>query len=115
MEKQKRDVVIQSGGMVGRPASTRTLAIVLIAVGVLFLLINAGVFSFNDVGSFFGSIGQFFGNLGRTIGEFFGNLGGSLGRLFGSLGSTIGRWWPLLVILLGVALLFRRGRSARDE
>lgn len=115
MEKQKREVMIQPRGAADRPASARTLAIVLIAVGVLFLLVNAGVFSFGDIGSFFGSIGQFFGRLGGAIGEFFGNLGGSIGRLFGSLGSTIGRWWPLLVILLGVALLFRRGKSAQDE
>lgn len=114
MEKQKREVTIQPMPD-ARLGSSRALAIVLITAGVLLLLINAGVFSFNDVGSFFGSFGEFFGRLGRSIGELFGDFGGWIGRFFGSVGGTIGRWWPLVVILLGVALLFRRNKPARDE
>lgn len=94
--------------------SGRGLALVLIAVGVLFLLINVGVFSFNDIGSFFGSVGQFFGSLGSAMGQFFGSLGSTIGRIFGSLGSTIGRWWPVLVIAVGVLLLVRR-KPALDQ
>jgi hypothetical protein len=115
MEKQKREVMIQERGLIERPSSSRTLAIVFIAVGVLFLLMNAGVFSFNDIGSFFGSFGEFFGRLGASFGEFFGRLGGSIGHTFGTLGSWIGRLWPLFLILLGAALLFRRNRPVADE
>lgn len=95
--------------------STRRLALLLIAAGILFLLINAGVFSFHDIGTFFGSIGQFFGQVGSAIGQFFGSLGSSIGRIFGSIGSSIGRWWPLLLIVLGLLMLVRRGTSARYE
>ena len=100
MEKQKREVTIQESGLIERRSSSRTLAIVLIAVGVLFLLINAGIFSFNDIGSFFGSIGAFFGR-----------LGGSIGHIFGGLGGLIGRFWPVLLILIGALLLLRRKPS----
>ena len=111
MEKQKREVMIEESGLVGRRSSSRTLAIILIAVGVLFLLINAGIFSFGDIGSFFGSLGAFFGRLGASFGEFFGSLGGSIGRFFGGLGSLVGRFWPVVLILIGAALLLRRKPS----
>lgn len=115
MEKQKREVMIQERGLVGRPSSSRTLAVALIVIGIVFLLINAGVFSFHDIGAFFGSIGAFFGRLGGSFGEFFGRLGGSIGHIFGTLGASLARLWPLALILLGAALLLRRNKPALDE
>lgn len=112
-EKRKNDVVVR------RPASQRTGAIVLIAIGVLFLLINTGIFSFNDIGELFGNfgraVGEFFGNFGRTIGEFFGNLGRGMGEFFGNFGRTVANWWPLLLILFGLGLLFWRRPSRQGE
>ncbi len=108
MEKSKRDFRREA-------RSSRGLALVLILIGVLFLLINAQVFSFSDIGAFFGSIGHFFGSLGSAIGHFFGSLGSTIGRIFGSLGSSIGRWWPVLLIAFGLLLLVRRGKPTLDE
>jgi len=88
-EKRKNEVVIRRGG------SRRTGAILLILIGVLFLLMNAGLFSFTDMG-------EFFGNFGRFIGEFFGSFGRSIASL-----------WPLVLILLG--LLFWRRPERRQE
>jgi len=83
-------------------------AVVLIGVGAVFLLVNAGLFSFGDIGQFFGSIGRAFGELGRGLGQFFGDFGWSIGRL-----------WPLALILIGMALLFWRKptvpKSKNDE
>ncbi len=101
-EKRKNDVVMR------KPASQRTGAIILIAIGVLFLLLNAGLFSFNDFGEFFGSFGQ-------TMGEFFGNFGRSMGEFFGGLGRSLVNLWPLALILIGVALLFWRRPSRQEE
>ncbi|HEX2909038.1 MAG TPA: hypothetical protein VHO69_19350 [Phototrophicaceae bacterium] len=112
MQKQKREVLIARPNWNENRQASRTLAVILIGVGVMLLLMNAGVFSFHDIGSFFGnlggSIGSFFGHLGGAMGSFFGNLGGSIGHIFGSLGSLIGRFWPVILILLGVLLLVRR-------
>jgi hypothetical protein len=112
-EKLKNDAVLR------KPASQRTGALILIAIGILFLLINSGLFSFSDIGEFFGSfgriIGEFFGNLGRSIGEFFGNFGRSMGEFFGGLGRSIANVWPLVLILIGIALLFWRRPSRQEE
>jgi hypothetical protein len=110
-EKRKNDVALRS---LQRPG-----AVILIIIGILFLLINAGFFSFGDVGEFFGdfgrAFGEFFGNFGRAIGEFFGNLGGSIGAFFGNLGSALANFWPLALILFGLALLFWRRPSRQQE
>jgi len=90
-EKRKNDVTVRN------PASPRIGAIILITIGVLFLLMNTGVFSFSD-------IGEFFGNFGRAFGEFFGNLGRSIATL-----------WPLALILIGVGLLFWRRPNRQEE
>jgi hypothetical protein len=112
-EKHKNDAVIR------KPATQRTGAIILITIGVLFLLLNTGLFSFNDIGEFFGSfgrtMGEFFGNFGRSMGEFFGNMGRSMGEFFGGLGRGIANMWPLVLILIGVALLFWRRPGRREE
>lgn len=106
MEKSKHTVQIQ-------PEAARrhnvALPIILIGIGVLFLLVNTGIFSFSDIGTFFGTVGRFFGEIGGSIGRFFGSLGGSLGSYFGNLGGLIGRLWPLLLIVIGALLLIRRG------
>jgi hypothetical protein len=91
---------------VRRPS--RTLALILIGVGVIFLLTNIGLFSIGDIGAFFGQIGGAFGS-------FFGNLGGSIGRLFGGLGELIGRFWPLILIGIGLLLIVRRPSHRRIE
>jgi hypothetical protein len=115
-EKPKND-----HAAVNTDKSRRVGAVVLIIIGVLFLLMNAGVFSFNDIGQFFGNlgggIGEFFGTLGGEIGRFFGSLGGAIGEFFGGVGRTIGELWPLLLIVVGLALLFwrRPARSATSE
>ncbi len=109
-EKAKNDFDAQP---IERHSSQRRAALVLIAVGVIFLLIQAGVFSFSDIGSFFGSIGAFFGNLGGQIGSFFGNLGGQIGHFFGSIGSQLANLWPLILIAIGLLMLVRRPR--REE
>lgn len=111
-DKPKNDFVPQNTERGGR--SQRNAAILLIAVGVIFLLIQSGVFSFNDVGEFFGAVGEFFGNLGGQIGSFFGNLGGQIGRFFGSVGSQLANLWPLLLIALGVLMLLRRPRRRNE-
>ncbi len=89
-----------------------TGAAILIALGLLFLLWNTGVFSPGD-------IGQFFGNLGASIGTFFGNLGGAIGDFFGGLGRAAGQLWPLALIIAGALLLLRRRPApenpTRDE
>lgn len=98
MQKQKHDDLFyarRSGA--GRPIA----GLILIVVGVVFLLMFAGVFDP-------GMIGQFFGNLGGAIGEFFGNFGRVIGEFFGTVGGAIGRLWPLLLIVVGLALLFIR-------
>jgi hypothetical protein len=111
VEKRKNEVASRG--------SQRTGALILIVIGVLFLLINAGAFSFSDLGEFFGnfgrSFGEFFGNFGRAIGEFFGNLGGSIGSFFGNLGSALANIWPLALILIGLALLLWRRPSRQQE
>jgi hypothetical protein len=120
MEKQKREVLI--GGPVNlenRRSNHSILAVILIVIGILFLFANLGLFSVGDIGAFFGSlggsVGSFFGNLGGEIGHFFGNLGSEIGRFFGGLGGAIGRLWPLIIILIGVLVLFRRGASSSVE
>lgn len=98
MDKPKNDDVFSpSRSGIGRPIG----GLILIVVGVVFLLMYAGVFNP-------GMIGEFFGNLGGAIGQFFGNLGGAIGTIFGNLGGMIGRLWPLLLIVIGLALLFVR-------
>jgi Flp pilus assembly pilin Flp len=104
VEKAKNDFVEPTEPR----SSQRRAAYALIAVGVVFLLIQTG--AIGDIGSFFGSVGEFFGNLGGQMGNFFGNLGGQMGRFFGALGSQMANLWPLLLIALGVIMLFRRSR-----
>jgi hypothetical protein len=99
MNKRKND-------QLGAHRPSRTLALILIGVGVVFLLANLGLFSIGDIGAFFGQIGGAFGS-------FFGNLGGSLGTLFGGLGELIGRFWPLILIGVGLLLVFRPSRHNR--
>lgn len=114
MEKRKNEVHIEQQPDAARRSPTRTLAYVLIVVGLLFLLWNANILNLGDIGSFFGriggSIGEFFGSLGGLIGSFFGSLGSTIGRLAGSLANL----WPLLLIVIGVLLLFRRGKPKRN-
>ncbi len=90
------------------------LAITLLVLGVLFLMIEGGVFSRGTIGAFFGglggSIGAFFGSLGGAIGSFFGSLGSAIGIVFGS----IGRLWPVVPILIGLYMIFRRPSHPAD-
>lgn len=104
MEKRKREVTVIRRDTAGAGAAARTLAIVLIAVGVVFLLINLGLFSWDSVGSFFGAVGRFFGGLGGEIGRFFGGLGRALAGL-----------WPLVLIGIGALLLLRRSNPASQD
>jgi hypothetical protein len=96
-------------------SSQRAGAIILIAIGVIFLLFNTGVFSFDMIGDFFGTfgsiMGEFFGGFGRVMGE----LGGGLGSLFGSVGSLFANLWPLILIGLGLALIFGRKSNRQIE
>jgi hypothetical protein len=95
-------------------SSQRAGAIILIAIGVIFLLLNTGIFSFDLIGDFFGAfgsaMGDFFGGFGRVMGD----LGGTIGTVFGSLGSLIGNLWPLILIGLGLALIFGRRRQVEE-
>jgi hypothetical protein len=98
MDKSKNDerfYTRRSGS--GRPIA----GLVLILIGVVFLLMYAGVFNP-------GMIGEFFGNFGSAIGQFFGNFGQTIGEFFGNLGGMIGRFWPVLLIVAGLALLLIR-------
>jgi len=97
MEKRKNETI-------EREATRPTLAIVLIIVGVVALLVTSGVFSPGD-------IGQFFGNVGSSLGQFFGEFGRSIGEFFGTLGRSFAQLWPLVLILIGALLLFRRGTA----
>jgi hypothetical protein len=111
IEKRKHDGIARQ--------SNRTGAIILIAIGMMFLLINTGVVSFNEIGTFFGGLGEafgtFFGNFGRVIGEIFGGLGQAFGEIFGGLIGSIANLWPLILILIGVALLFGRKPNRQGE
>ncbi|MBL8118853.1 MAG: hypothetical protein JNJ78_15080 [Anaerolineae bacterium] len=103
MEKPKRsdDILIekgQGGRIIG--------GLLLIVVGVLFLLMYAGLFDFSMIGAFFGT-------LGGAIGSFFGSLGGAIGTFFGSVGTLIGRFWPAILIFIGLIILFVPRRSPR--
>lgn len=117
-EKRKRDTA----------RGRFTAAFVLIAVGLVFLMVNIGLVSMDRVGetvgqaagsfgdamgSFGQAIGEFFGRFGEAMGEFFGNFGEAMGSFFGNLASNFSRLWPLLLIVIGLALLFRRPRSKR--
>ena len=90
------------------------LAITLLVLGVLFLMIEGGVFSWGTIGAFFGglggSIGAFFGSLGGAIGSFFGGIGSGIGVFFGS----IGRLWPVVPILIGLYMIFHRPSNSVD-
>lgn len=96
----------------------RNLAVALIIVGVIFLLFQMNVLS--GIGLFFGSLGQgigeFFGNIGRGFGEFFGGFGRMIGEFFGSIPwGSIWRLWPVLLILIGLALIFRRPSTNSEK
>ncbi len=115
MEKPKREVTVVRRDTTGISVPVRTLAIVFIAAGVVLLLINMGLFSWNSIGDFFGDIGRFFGNLGGDIGRFFGTLGSEIGRIFGSLGRSLADLWPLALIAAGLFLLLRRGKRSDQD
>ncbi len=93
MEKRKREVTGNQRDAADVSASARALAIALIAVGVVFLLINLGLFSWDSIGSFFGAVGRFFGGLGRALAGL----------------------WPLVLIGIGALLLLRRGNPASQD
>ncbi|MBL8157237.1 MAG: hypothetical protein JNM70_23895 [Anaerolineae bacterium] len=106
MEKRKNEVVIAESDS---PRSNgRAAAFVLIGIGLVFLLVNMGVFDMNSIGEFFGnfgrSMGEFFGNFGETMGRF----GESMGEFFGNLGGSLAQFWPVILIAFGVVLLLRR-------
>lgn len=98
----------------------RSLAVALIIVGAIFLLVQMNVLSFAGIGSFFGDLGQgfgeLFGSLGRGFGEFFGGFGRMIGELFGSLPwGSLWRMWPIVLILVGLVLIFRRPASHSEK
>jgi len=107
----------KNGGIARK--SQRTGAIILIIIGVVFLLLNTGIFSFSDIGEFFGGfgrvMGEFFGGFGRLLGEVFGTLGRAIGAFFGALGGVIGTLWPFALIAIGAALLFWRKPNRQSE
>jgi hypothetical protein len=106
MEKRKNEVLIVEGDS---PRSNgRVAAFVLIGIGLVFLLVNMGVFDMN-------TIGEFFGNFGRSMGEFFGGFGETMGRFgetvgefFGNLGGSLAQLGPVILIVIGAVLLKRR-------
>ncbi len=101
MEKAKRDI----DAPVQRLSPSRLIVgLVLLAIGLTFLFANLGIISPDTVGNM---IGGFFGSIGRLFGEF----GRAIGVFFGSIGSLIGRFWPLILILIGAAMLFTRRKS----
>lgn len=98
MEKQKHNDGIRLS------VSRILIGLLLLAIGVMFLFANLGIISpdtvGNVIGGFFGSIGSLFGKFGEAIGTF-----------FGAAGSLIGRFWPLILIVIGAAMLFTRRKS----
>lgn len=115
MEKPKREVTVVRRDTTGVSAPARALASVFIALGVVFLLINMGLFSWDSVGDFFGAVGRLFGSLGGDIGRFFGALGSEIGRIFGSLGRALAALWPLALITAGLFLLRRQGQYSDPD
>lgn len=101
MEKAKRDHDVSVQGLT---PSRLIVGFLLLVIGLMFLFANLGIISPDTVGNM---IGGFFGSIGRVFGEF----GQAIGVFFGSIGSLIGRLWPLILIVIGAAMLFTRRKS----
>ncbi len=108
MEKRKNEVLIVESENDSPRTRGRAAAFVLIGIGLIFLLVNMGVFDMNTIGEFFGnfgrSMGEFFGRFGEAMGRF----GGAVGEFFGNLGGSLAQFWPVALIVIGAVLLLRR-------
>lgn len=108
MEKVKRTVQLETRA--AQP-SRAALPIILIGVGIFFLLTNTGILSISDIAGSIGDVARFIGETAGSIGRMFGELGRAVGSFFGGLGGAIGQFWPLVLILIGGVMLFRRGKT----
>lgn len=126
--KRKNDVRVESG--------YRIVAVMLIGLGALVFAANA-LFSVasvtssaqvveqvaRTVGETAGSAGQEIGTaageIGQNIGNTAGDAGRTVGQVFGGMGAaighTVGSLWPLLLIVVGLALIFRPAAKAKHD